>query len=360
MNEFEPMAKAFGNLSERVAVTERRVLNPRSGARSPWQEPSSFSNSWTNFGSSYDDAGYALDNNGFVHFKGLVKTGSSGTAIFTLPETLRPEKRQYIAVAAFGGPAILHVQTTGVVTITGLASATVSTWTSLHGACFQRQSYPDGISWLGDSAYSDADLETDIWDIPWSLRHVGGMIFAGGMAEFGAAPSTNQLVYTLDNAHGSGYISSLVGIGSTNFIRWSLQRDSVKWTAGNDGTGYHSFAGLCWPSPEMERTTSYNDATLSGSATEYGSSFPATSRVYTDSMGMKYLSFLVNNSASSSGTTLMTLDAADRPAADCILPGLNNNSWMPVTIRSDGDVEMGAAGTNSWVSVGHPFWVDNG
>lgn len=50
----------------------------------------SFTNSWVNYGSSYAPAAYRKDAQGFVHLRGLIKSGTLGSAAFTLPAGFRP------------------------------------------------------------------------------------------------------------------------------------------------------------------------------------------------------------------------------------------------------------------------------
>jgi len=50
-----------------------------------------FKNSWQNFGSSFHNAEYRLVGDE-VQLRGLVKTGASGTVVFTLPLGMRPSK----------------------------------------------------------------------------------------------------------------------------------------------------------------------------------------------------------------------------------------------------------------------------
>lgn len=48
-------------------------------------------NSWTNYGSDHPPAGYMKDIFGVVHLRGLIKNGSSASAVmFTLPVGYRP------------------------------------------------------------------------------------------------------------------------------------------------------------------------------------------------------------------------------------------------------------------------------
>lgn len=56
-----------------------------------WNTPS-LQNSWEDYGGSFDPCRYMKDDNGFVHIKGLIKSGSTGSNVlaFTLPTGYRP------------------------------------------------------------------------------------------------------------------------------------------------------------------------------------------------------------------------------------------------------------------------------
>jgi hypothetical protein len=47
-------------------------------------------NSWVNFGSGYQEVGYMKDSMGFVHIRGMIKSGTLGADIFILPAGYRP------------------------------------------------------------------------------------------------------------------------------------------------------------------------------------------------------------------------------------------------------------------------------
>lgn len=69
-----------------------------------------FQNSWVNFDGGYQVAGFYKDPFGVVHLRGLVKNGTVGQPIFTLPEGYRPAARLLFAAAsndAFGRVDIL-------------------------------------------------------------------------------------------------------------------------------------------------------------------------------------------------------------------------------------------------------------
>lgn len=47
-------------------------------------------NGWINYSTTYQYAGYRKDESGTVHVKGLVKSGTVNTSVFTLPVGYRP------------------------------------------------------------------------------------------------------------------------------------------------------------------------------------------------------------------------------------------------------------------------------
>lgn len=93
-----------------------------------WTAPA-LQNSWVNYGNGYDAVGYMKDSIGFVHIKGMIKSGTTsfGTLLFTLPVGYRPGGHSYIVSGhtAGGGLAAYEVKSTGEVNIL-VANATYS------------------------------------------------------------------------------------------------------------------------------------------------------------------------------------------------------------------------------------------
>jgi hypothetical protein len=58
-----------------------------------------FQNGWTNFGTSWSQAGFFKDGLGFVHLKGTISSGTLDTTAFTLPEGYRPDKNLFAPCA---------------------------------------------------------------------------------------------------------------------------------------------------------------------------------------------------------------------------------------------------------------------
>lgn len=66
-----------------------------------------FLNSWVNYGGLYEDCGYCKDALGFVHIRGLLKSGVLGQPAFQLPIGFRP----------YGDLMFPSVQSTGSIVI---------------------------------------------------------------------------------------------------------------------------------------------------------------------------------------------------------------------------------------------------
>ncbi|MCZ8067198.1 MAG: hypothetical protein O9287_14965 [Microcystis sp. LE17-20D] len=98
-----------------------------------WIVPA-FMNSWTNYDTTYNPAGYFKDSLGIVHLRGLVKNGTNNTTIFTLPVGYRPSNRELQAVQT-------NLNTIGRVDILADGQVTVvsgsNVWVSLDGITFR-------------------------------------------------------------------------------------------------------------------------------------------------------------------------------------------------------------------------------
>ncbi len=71
-----------------------------------WVVPT-LANSWVNYGSVYSTAGYRRDANGVVHLRGLLRYGTIGNPMFTLPAGYRPTSSGLFAVVVnVGGGAL--------------------------------------------------------------------------------------------------------------------------------------------------------------------------------------------------------------------------------------------------------------
>lgn len=99
----------------------------------PWQTPT-FVNSWVNFGSGYNNAGYYKDVLGIVRLRGLIMSGTVGSACFVLPIGYRPAARTLFSTISNGAIGRVDVMTTGEVVPT---APSVNAWVSLEGLAFR-------------------------------------------------------------------------------------------------------------------------------------------------------------------------------------------------------------------------------
>lgn len=98
--------------------------------------PPTLLNSWVNFGAPYDDAGFFKDANGIVHLRGLVKNGSSGSAIiFQLPAGYRPANSKLFSTIVSGATGCEMTIDSGGDLYSPSGSAS-TTWTSLENISF--------------------------------------------------------------------------------------------------------------------------------------------------------------------------------------------------------------------------------
>lgn len=95
-------------------ITDKNVTAAKIEDQQAWQVPTLL-NSWVNFGSGYETAGYMKDSLGFVHIKGFIKNGTTvlGTVIFNLPAGYRPGGIQRYATHANNTYGAIEVDTAG-------------------------------------------------------------------------------------------------------------------------------------------------------------------------------------------------------------------------------------------------------
>lgn len=75
-----------------------------------------FTNGWTDFGAPYNTVGYVLDAAGFVHLRGLIKSGTMTLPAFTLPVGYRPLGQCYFGTVSNNAHGDIFITTAGAVT----------------------------------------------------------------------------------------------------------------------------------------------------------------------------------------------------------------------------------------------------
>jgi len=101
-------------------------------AQQDWIAPT-FQNSWVNYGDIYGVAGYMKDSMGFVHLRGLVKSGTVQQCIFTLPAGYRPQYAEIHAVISNNTIGRVDISTVGCVFV----NTGSNIYTSLDGITFK-------------------------------------------------------------------------------------------------------------------------------------------------------------------------------------------------------------------------------
>lgn len=96
-----------------------------------------FQNSWVDFGAPHPACAYTKDSQGYVHLRGVAKSGTAYNAtIFTLPSGYRPSERRVFIVAMNDSWAEMFVDSSGAVYVyTGGAVSTSGV--SLQGVIFE-------------------------------------------------------------------------------------------------------------------------------------------------------------------------------------------------------------------------------
>jgi hypothetical protein len=101
------------------------AIDPTTGIytlQTAWTAPTLL-NSWVNFGAGFAGAAYCRDHLGFVHIRGVIKSGTqtAGTVLFALPTGFRPLADQMFTVSDTGSFLELRVASGGNVTL-GIAA----------------------------------------------------------------------------------------------------------------------------------------------------------------------------------------------------------------------------------------------
>ena len=92
-----------------------------------------FENGWVNYDSGWPPAAYWKDPFGFVHLRGLVKNGTLGVPMFTLPPGYRPAFSSHQIVASNSSWGMCHVLSSGVIQF----SVGSNTWVDLASIRFR-------------------------------------------------------------------------------------------------------------------------------------------------------------------------------------------------------------------------------
>jgi len=356
--EYLPLANEIVATRQRVGDVERLRGSSRSVMRASWKLPPLI-NSWESR-SNYEIFGYTIDNAGFVHLKGVVRSGASGSSIYQLPTEVRPQAEKIFLVAASGGYGQLKITTSGNVILENLSGSSVTTWASLSGVLFCIERIPNGSYPLENFSYSERNYPTELG--PTAIPHASGLVVLSGSGKTISPPSSTQRLWSVSAHEGSDwqylYAIFATSASGSSHMRLDVAKNWLIYRAGNTGSTRHSFDGVSWPSYSMSLSS---PITLSSGVSVFpDDEYPRSLGLFTDLMGMKWIGGLLSVTDASAGASLATIPVGSRPVQDLILPAMSNNAATAVKISSAGAVTFETAGTNgSWLSIAHPYWPSN-
>lgn len=123
----------FQYLDGVTSAIQTQFSGKASKTQQAWQTPTLL-NSWVNFGGANTTAQYMKDEMGFVHLKGMIKTGTIGTVAFTLPAGYLPSSEGTSRFPAVSNDAFGQLGITTGGNVTPLVGS--STWFALNGITF--------------------------------------------------------------------------------------------------------------------------------------------------------------------------------------------------------------------------------
>lgn len=102
-------ATSLGLIATNVNITGIFAATPP-----VWTTPT-LGNSWVAYGAPYSTAQYCIDAQGFVHLRGVIKSGTVPSTFFTLPSGFRPTAQRLFIVLSNSVAATVQVYTSGAV-----------------------------------------------------------------------------------------------------------------------------------------------------------------------------------------------------------------------------------------------------
>ena len=317
-----------------------------------------FENSWANYNSaSWSTAAFRMDAEGWVHLKGLVKTGSTGTTIFTLPTGYRPQSSNvgdeyFFAVGLNYGSASVNYSTyiyvipsTGAVRAVGNAG-TPSTWTSLSGVQFPVAPRAN----LNRRNLTDVAIDSPVVnEVPNMIRRKNGMVILNGVSDVLDTTAVDPFLGDF-NPGFSGMCA--VRDNTSTAKRLDICRSRGVLSVTTSPTDY----GVLWTEcalPETEHkwiTPSYSNSWVDF-GTDVANNWDGA-RYFKDEYGYVHLRGLVKN-GSSATATIFTLPEGYRPdhGRHEMFPVMANSALCRMDVLSTGQVQAATGGSTTWTSL---------
>lgn len=132
-----PVDVSLGRAS--AGVLQMGADNVIESSGEAWIAPT-FTNSWVDYNTGFANAAYRKDAQGYVHLRGLIKSGTIGTAAFNLPAGYRPaagtNSTLVFGTLSSSGAGRVDVTSAGDVNV---LAPSANAWTSLEGITFKAE-----------------------------------------------------------------------------------------------------------------------------------------------------------------------------------------------------------------------------
>lgn len=322
-----------------------------------------FENSWVSFdgGSTYTTPRFRLDSEGWVKLSGLAKSGTLGSAIFTLPVGYRPLRDWFCTSLANNVIGYVKVAAaTGAVTVSSPGGGT-NAFVSLDNAYFpswQSHSEFEGkyniiaqasANW---QARTDADIEfqTGIFKRKSGMYQIGGIHAVSTGASAGLPllhmqPNWSYIFAAADNS------------GTAKRLDIQSRGGLVTPTTTTTFTINHGEYGL------FDLEDEWIDLTYQNSWVDFGIDANMThvkpAGYWKDSDGFVHVRGMVK-SGSSATAVIATLPAAYRPVKRQAFTCFSSTGLCRIDVKDNGEISAAAGGSTTWTSFsGICFYADN-
>ena len=319
-------------------------------------EPS-FENSWVNYSVAWSTAGFRIDAEGWVHLKGLVKSGTNGATIFTLPEGYRPQTSSvgseytFAVGLNYGSATVSYTTYIYIIPSTGEVRAfanagTPGTWTSLSGVQFPVAPRKK----LDRRNITDMSIDAPVVnEVPHAVRRRNGMVVFSGVSD------------VLDTTA----VDPNLGDFSTGYSCMTPVRDNTATTKRMDICRARGILSVTtsptdfgvfhteWALPETDYkwiTPSYSNSWV-----DFGIDVANNwegARYFKDEFGYVHLRGLVKN-GSAANATIFTLPSGYRPSHGKheMFATLANSALCRMDVLSTGQVQAATGGSTTWTSL---------
>jgi hypothetical protein len=336
----------------------------------PWHEigdagEPAFQNSWVNFGSGFETAGYWKQSDGWVRLKGVIKNGTTGSLVivFSLPTGYRPPRSMYFTTQSTDGTAAIRVDQAGEVRI---ITTPGNTYVSLCGITF-----PSSMNFTSDAGTIH---HRGRWNAPslgsgWARANVGssettfftrsdGWVWVTGAIDASSAPPGNAFSMPDDAAAGwrchmccglgLGLSRSSIGGGDPG-----TGRGPRIWRVETGSTGVIYIGGINYFGQRSCTTSDHAPGTgvsFENSWVNWGADFQDV-KYKKDAHGIVHVWGLADGSAASA-TTIFTLPVGYRPLGRHIFNSVRTgNGQGRIDVLADGQVVAQGFALNGFTSL---------